>query len=704
MKTVRLILAIHNHQPVGNFDHVFRRACDRAYRPFLEEMDRWPWMRFVLHFSGSLLEWVEAKDRGLVDTVRRLVDAGRVEVLGGGYYEPILTMLAERDRVGQIALYGEHLGSLFGACVRGAWVAERVWEQCLVTSLAAAGIEYTVLDDFHFKNAGLRDQHLTGYYLTEDQGRLLKVFPGSEKLRYLIPFGMPEETIDYLRQYATQDGRNVIVYADDGEKFGIWPQTHEHVYRDRWLRRFMEALDANREWIRVVTFSDVADDTPPLGKVYLPDASYREMTEWALPADTLMEYEDIERDMRDTRAWSRVRPFVRGGFWRNFKAMYPEADRMYARMMQVSETLARVPPGQEGRDDALRELYRGQCNCGYWHGVFGGLYLPHLRFETYRHLIRAETLAGIEAPGSETCDYDLDGHPDVRLSNARLNAYICPAHGGHLYELDHRGKAFNLLATLARRKEAYHRKLLAAAAAPGHEESVASIHDRVKAKEKGLEKHIAYDRHLRDCFIEHFLPRDVTPRNMAACRYPELGDFADGAYQVVEMKGHPRCVRMERVGRVIDGDAAREAAVSKSFRLEPGALAVDYDVALREDLSVPVWFAIELNFGLLAGRAPDRYYQSEDGDKLGHLSARIRRGDVRSLSLIDEWLGVEVRVDFEPAAAVWTYPVETVSESEDGFERNYQCSCVIARWPLDRSASDPGQRLRASVTVALVDI
>jgi hypothetical protein len=33
-----------------------------------------------------------------------------------------------------------------------------------------------------------------------DEGRLLKIFPGSEKLRYTIPFADPQETINYLRQ------------------------------------------------------------------------------------------------------------------------------------------------------------------------------------------------------------------------------------------------------------------------------------------------------------------------------------------------------------------------------------------------------------------------------------------------------------------------------------------------------------------------
>ena len=82
------------------------------------------------------------------------------------------------------------------------WVPERVWEQHLVSAIAEAGIEYTILDDFHFQRAGVTGDDLFGYYLTEDEGRLLKIFPGSETLRYTIPFQEPHATYEFLRRLA----------------------------------------------------------------------------------------------------------------------------------------------------------------------------------------------------------------------------------------------------------------------------------------------------------------------------------------------------------------------------------------------------------------------------------------------------------------------------------------------------------------------
>ena len=250
------------------------------------------------------------------------------------------------------------------------WMPERVWEQSYTRDLVAAGMEYTVLDDYHFKNAGLTERQLYGYYLTEDDGRVMSVLPGSERLRYTIPFADPHETISFLGRIKEEHPDPILVFGDDGEKFGTWPETHKHVYQDGWLERFFSALCDNQEWIRVTTLSEAVDNVQSLGKIYLPDCSYREMTEWALPTEQQLEYERVSHEMAHDPRWPAVRQFLRGGFWRNFRVKYPEADEMYCRMMAVSVRLADAfgnasddasgdDVSQEFLDQAQTELYRG---------------------------------------------------------------------------------------------------------------------------------------------------------------------------------------------------------------------------------------------------------------------------------------------------------------------------------------------------------
>src|SRR5262245_23370942 len=385
MNSIRLCLVLHNHQPVGNFDGVFTQAYQDSYRLFLDVFEQYD-LPIALHTSGPLMEWLDERHPEYVDRLARLVAAGRIEVIGGPFYEPILTMIPPRDRVGQIVNYTQWLESRLGGKVQGMWMPERVWEQALTADLAAAGIKYTVLDDFHFKNAGLVEEQLHGYYLTEDDGRLLSIFPGSEPLRYTIPFQQPQATIDYLRQIAARRAGAVVVFGDDGEKFGVWPETKKHVYDNGWLRQFFDALVANREWLHLTTLAEATANVPPEGKIYLPDCSYREMTEWALPVPQQIEYDHLVHEMESDQRWPRLKRFFQGGFWRNFRVKYPEANEMYARMMMSSRRLAQVDQGPidgPNLEYARQALYRGQCNCPYWHGAFGGIYLPHLRNAVY---------------------------------------------------------------------------------------------------------------------------------------------------------------------------------------------------------------------------------------------------------------------------------------------------------------------------------
>src|SRR6476469_4336749 len=199
---IRFVFVLHDHQPVGNFDHVFEQAYQDSYRQFLDVFERYPSLKLALHTSGPLLEWLDANHGEYLDRLARLVADGRIEIIGGAFYEPILSMIPRRDRIGQIQSYSRYLENRLGAHIRGMWIPERVWEQSMTSDLAAAGVQYTFLDDFHFKNAGLSDDQLHGYYLTEDDGQMLAVFPDSEPLRYMIPFASPQETIDYLGRLA----------------------------------------------------------------------------------------------------------------------------------------------------------------------------------------------------------------------------------------------------------------------------------------------------------------------------------------------------------------------------------------------------------------------------------------------------------------------------------------------------------------------
>ena len=691
--SVRLVLAFHNHQPVGNFDGVFEQAYRDSYRPFLDVLQDYPEIPFGLHTSGSLLEWLEVRHPEYIDRVRKMVASAQIEIIGGAFYEPILSNIPRRDRIGQIQRYSEHLNQLFQTSVRGLWLPERVWEQSFAGDIAAAGLQYTMVDDYHFRCAGIPANELMGYYSTEDEGRLLFMFPDSERLRYLIPFAKPEECIAYLQEIAASYDNPVIVFGDDGEKFGSWPETHQHVYVDGWLRKFLDLLRDNESWIKVTTPSGVLDHVAPIGRTYLPDASYREMTEWVLPPASQKEFVSLTRMNPDSEDWQRLVRFTRGGYWRNFRTRYPESNEMYARMIDVSNRLATLQAkadlsedAQELLEDAVTHLYRSQCNCTYWHGAFGGLYLPHLRNAVYKELIEAEMLMDQVTRGVGAWvdvavgDFNLDARQEVKLSNHRMVALLSPAMGGHLYELDLKANEVNILATLNRRPEPYHQRIIDYAnnVVSAGDADLAAVSKEIKFRQPNLEKKISYDKWPRKSLVDLFLQPGATHEDFRRGD-SVIGDFATGVYEASVRRGDQKiAVEMRRKGRVSDLQGeVRKIVVLSSDR--PNEMLIQYHV-IGFPQNVPLHFGVELNFAAMPGGADDRYFYDAAGQRLGTLDTMLDQHNSERISLVDEWLGLDVSVEMSKAGGLWTMPIETISQSEGGFEAVHQSVCIVPHW------------------------
>ncbi|MEO8089071.1 MAG: alpha-amylase/4-alpha-glucanotransferase domain-containing protein [Gemmatimonadales bacterium] len=454
MASIRLVFGLHLHQPVGNFDHVFEQHVRDVYRPILERLSERGFLPLVLHLSGPLLEWLEQHDTSYLDLLGKLVSDRKVELLLAGFYEPVLASLPRVDRVEQIQWMRDAVRRRFGVEARGLWLTERVWEPELAADLSDAGVRYALVDDRHFLVSGFSSERLHTPYWTESDGKRVALFPIHERLRYLIPFRPPEETASYLRELRGA-GHRLAVLADDGEKFGGWPGTREWVYERGWLDRFTGTINGLVEGgeVQLSTLSDALDNVPSGGIAYLPTASYREMEAWSLPPQAALRLIRLERDLGEERLASPDGALIRGSHWRNFLVKYSESNRMHKKMMALSLLCRR-----RGDPPVARwAVGRAQCNDAYWHGVFGGLYLPHLREAIWSNLALAEAeLRRGEGLAVEVLDLDGDGHDEIWVHSDQFSALLSPRRGGALEEYTIFATGLNYANTLTRRREAYH--------------------------------------------------------------------------------------------------------------------------------------------------------------------------------------------------------------------------------------------------------
>jgi len=621
-KSIYLALGIHNHQPVGNPSSIFEQTFKSAYEPFLKLLAKHPKVKVSMHYSGLLLQWLVEKHPEYANKLKDLNNKGQIELLTGGFYEPIISAIPDRDKIGQIGKLTKYIEEKFSFTPKGLWLTERIWEPHLPKALAEAGVEYTILDESHFQK-----KDVLGYYVTEEQGYTTAVFPINFDLRRAIPYKPVNEVLELIKESATEEGNGLICFADDGEKFGAWPDTYKSVYDKGWLEKFFEKI-ASTPWIKITSFSEYRKKFPPLGRLYIPACSYPEMNEWA------------------------------DGMWRNFLVKYPEANNLHKKQLYVSQKVEKVKE-LEIKTRAQEDLWRGQTNDAYWHGLFGGLYLPHLRNSVYMYLIKSESLVDryLHRGGPwldvEISDIDKDLRDEVLINSDKLNLYLRPTQGGQLVELDYKPRACNYQALMSRRPEPYHTK-------------------------KDL-----VDWYPRYSFIDHFLSPETTLDTFSKSKYNEQGDFVNSVYHFDIERNHEHAtVKLVRDGHVTVKNETHAVRVEKRIIVPRGEAHCTVELHLTNGTShnLPLWFGSEISFNFLSTLDPASGIYFED--RTARFSETLAMKGVNNLILKDGLRKVEITMTLSKTAELWTFPLETVSRSEKGLERLFQGTILLPHWQL----------------------
>jgi len=594
-KTICLPIVFHFHQPVDNFPWVFEDVYKKSYQPLIDNMFQFEDIKFTLHFSGNLLEWFLKNKPEFIEKLKIMAKRNQIEIIGGGYYEPIFAIIPYRDKIAQIKKLTDLIKDEFGLEVKGAWLSERVWEPNYPSFLNDIGLKYVILDDNHFRSTGITEKETFYSYITEDEGKALRIFPINEELRYLTPWKPTYMSIDYLKKAADEKGDRCILLISDAEKMGVWGTTHKICYVEGqghhegdngkpFIPAFLEQI-RNNTWIKSLTLSEYMAKFPAKSLVYLPTASYDKMEEWVLPTEIRKNFKTIRKSLRVDEEKKETYQFLRGGFWRYFLVKYPESNNMHKKMIHVrnklvntEENLLNVQNEQlisvilKKIAEAWDEIYKAQCNDCYWHGLFGGVYLQFLRFSVYTHLINAEKIIDeinlLINPKLKSyiyitpIDFLKDSKTEYLIESDIFNVYINPSDGGTIFELDYKPKSYNLLNTLTRWPEAYH-----------------------ESKKLATEE-VLVDRFKKNLLRLRFLNDEVTLEQLQADQYYEFGNFVDENFRVTstEKEGKIAIIEMEKIGSIKDPDSddRNPVRITKDTYVEDSEIKVSLRINFNE--------------------------------------------------------------------------------------------------------------------------
>ena len=669
---IPFLFGIHCHQPADNFSHVVDWAVEVSYAPFLKEALEAENFKFAVHYSGWLLEYIRQHHKDVFKNLKTLSSRGQIEFFTGGFYEPVLSAIPSDDRRGQIKMLSDYIKKHFGQTPVGMWLTERVWDPAIIPDITEVGVKNLIVDDYHLIAAGFPEESITGYFTTEQDGCGVNIFPIDRMLRYLTPFRPEKEVTDYIRSRKNKNAKLVTCF-DDGEKFGVWPSTFDWVYTKGWLKRFIEAVESDSD-IEFAHYKDAAEKIKPSGNAYLPITSYVEMGEWSLFADRFARFEEMKEYLEKSPYKNDTEQFLKGSIWKNFLVKYPESNRLHKRTLDLS---LRGRPFKKNKQ-FVDALYRSQCNDSLWHGIFGGLYLPNLRDNAWKPLIEAESIyekaAKLELPLTEIRDMDFDGYDEAYVRTDTFNALFVSRDGGQMTALELKDKGWNLLGTIARRKEGYHAAFLKEVDNEAEEELItetdedqegtASIHDKsYTVSDEMKNRPSSYDWYNKNCFIDHFT--DVwSVDSFENCSFREYGDFANQPAELSEQKGK---IKFLRQGGLYSDGIKIPTYSEKVFSVTDKGISFCTKICAENNFSCTYVMENNLHFADWKTVTINGNALSEKGELKG-----------KKFTIKDPFIEKEITFKFDNEVNFGWYVIYTVSQSEAGVDLTAQGVTFLA--------------------------
>jgi alpha-amylase len=534
MLKTNIILGTYNHLPEGLDDVEFERIYQTCYRPFLSALNRFPEIQATLFYSGSLLRRFESLHPEYLMLLEEMSARRQIELLGGGFFAPILPLIPNSDRLGQIELMTTYMRKSFGKRPRGCWLAEYAWEPWLASTLQTSGMDYTFLSEAQFIDALGNPNAVTKPVISEDIGRCVTVFPVYDCSTSF------SDSPGFVEAAERTSQRSLTVLMMPGESI-----------RALWEASGSESPDLYMErtfgWFRKMTLQ--METTTP--SRYLKTARVSDRLYFAGSASTRF----IESSAIPGNCHSQ-------GCIRRSIVRYQTASALYSRMFYVHLLIGQLRGDKARKKIAIEDLWKAQSGNAFWKSPSGGIDDPRIREVAYGSLIEAELAArqkGAFVPGILKTDIDFDGAKEYVYQGSELNAYV-HANGAVLIELD----------TLKARRNLC--------------DIFIDTHENSKAR--------------RSCFIDRlyslYPPADMSVSPWAG----DVGAFSSHVYDEVIPGIEPPSIGFSREGIADLGGSKRSLALSKRYSFHKRTVKVAYELQNRSDSDCTSWFGVELNLSL----------------------------------------------------------------------------------------------------------
>jgi 4-alpha-glucanotransferase len=658
MQRSSVIIGAYNLLPEGTEESLFEDTYQVCWRPFLSVLYRFPALSAVLHYSGTVLHWLESRHPEFLMLLEEMILRKQIELLGGGFFAPLMPLIPGPDRLGQVELLTTFIRRSFGKRPRGCWLPDYAWEPSLASSLQSCGFDYSFLPERYFRVAGIDAEDLGSPVMTEDQGRSLIVFPVFDALESFPSLKPIEESLSQL--VASVGEQRLFSIFFPGESARAFWSASKLESPDLFFERSFAALQREGLQFETTTPMRYLKNARDFRRAYFTGCASSILMERSMPVDNpgrgSRAKKAKEADAPHTgKAVADDGPSILFGSPRRLLLRHEESLALYAKMHYVRILVGQLRGDKSRKKTAQEELWRGQCGGAYWRGPSGGIARLSVRAAAYAALIEAEKITrqrGSFSPGIISADMDFDGAKEIIYQSAQINAYV-QLRGACLAELDSFKTRTNYVNVL-------------------------------DSSEGGPR---------RLCFRDR-----ITEKNGFG---EDRSGFSNARYALVEAERPSSVASLFREGQAELGGKKRSLSVKKTYSFRKDGLSVDYELSNKESVPLALRLSAELNLaagfssetvGLAGIRGRDELPLATD--------KKSAESDLNGLRLSNLAKGETIEMRSDMPFALSHAPVNgSIGSGAEGAESGaYQGCAMLLGWDLDMPA-DSARRF--SVTLEL---
>lgn len=416
---------------------VLEKEYQNIYKPIAKFLYSHPAFCLSFSFNGPQFEFYRRKHPEFIEILQMLIGRKQIEILGGGFYDPVFPLLFPRDRTGQIELLSSSIREAVGKRPRGLSMCASIWESSLLPCFSTCGMEFVMLDETLVPP----EKNTCIPLIMSDKGKSIIILPVENSLKPQ-PNVQISGFIDAVTAKVQKSQRNSEPHIQSGEKVISIQFSHKELKKlleSGWLENLSTVIsDEKNEKCILSIPSNVVKTSVVFQPVFIPAGMSGEIAQWAIKP-----YKAVK-----TTSYFPVTIY-------DFLQLYPQSRALYDRMMYVS-MLVNQSHGDKIRKKVARDkLWEAQNGNSFICTAEGAFVNSSFRQNSYKNLVEAEKIVREcnEFEESVSCfDYNGDGLNEYII---RMQNYFAAVNllGGAIREFDLMQASGNYADNLSRVQE-----------------------------------------------------------------------------------------------------------------------------------------------------------------------------------------------------------------------------------------------------------